>query len=190
MTGPTAEPPSPGRAASQQGIRIRHATGEDAAGIAHIYNDAVAHTTAIWNDTTVDATNRREWIAARQAAGFPVLVAVDGAGETAGYASYGPWRAFEGYRFTVEHSVYVHAERRGRGLGHALMERLIAHAREAGVHVMVAGIEAGNAGSMALHSRLGFAEVGRLPQVGTKFGRWLDLVFLQLALDERPEPGE
>ncbi|QAY59611.1 N-acetyltransferase family protein [Microbacterium protaetiae] len=168
---------------------IRDATPADAAAIAAIYNDAVLHTTATWHTTTVDADERRAWIAARQTAGFPVLVAADD-GDVIGYATYGDWRAWEGYRFTVEHSVYVRADRRSRGLGRTLLERLIAHARAAGKHVMVAGIGSENAGSIALHERLGFTEVGRMPQVGAKFGRWLDLVFLQLVLDDRAEPGD
>ena len=105
-----------------------------------------------------------------------------------GYASFGDWRAFDGYRHTVEHSVYVRSDRRGGGIGTALMRVLIARARALGKHVMVAGIEAGNAGSIALHERLGFERVGLMPQVGTKFGRWLDLAFLQLVLDARSDP--
>lgn len=175
-------------------MHLRHARPEDAAAIAAIYNHAVEHTTAIWNETTVDAADRAAWTADRQAAGLPVRVAVDapeGAdGEVVGYASYGPWRAFDGYRHTVEHSVYVREDQRGRGLGRRLMEDLMELARAAGVHVMVAGVEAGNAGSVLLHQRLGFTETGRLPQVGCKFGRWLDLVFLQKTLDSRPVPDD
>ncbi|TPE52763.1 N-acetyltransferase family protein [Amaricoccus solimangrovi] len=171
-------------------MTIRAAEETDAAGIAAIYNDAVEHTTAIWNEATVDAANRIDWIRGRRAAGYPVLVAVDPAGRVAGYASFGDWRAFDGYRHTVEHSVYVRADARGAGIGPRLMRALIAEARDLGKHVMVAGIEAGNAGSIALHERLGFARVGFMPQVGTKFGRWLDLVFLQLTLDARERPGD
>jgi phosphinothricin acetyltransferase len=167
---------------------IRDAADADAEGIAVIYNDAVEHTTAIWNEITVDGANRRDWIAARRASGYPVLVAVDAAGAVVGYASFGDWRAFDGYRHTVEHSVYVRADTRGAGLGGRLMEALIDRARGIGKHVMVAGIEAGNAGSIALHERLGFARVGFMPQVGMKFGRWLDLAFLQLTLDTRAAP--
>ena len=167
---------------------LRDAEDADAEGIAAIYNDAVETTTAIWNEITVDAANRRDWMAARRAAGYPVLVVVDPAGAVAGYASFGDWRAFDGYRHTVEHSVYVRADARGAGLGRRLMEALIARARAIGKHVMVAGIEAENAGSITLHERMGFERVGFMPQVGTKFGRWLDLAFLQLMLDTRADP--
>ena len=167
---------------------LRDAEDGDAEGIAAIYNDAVETTTAIWNEVTVDAADRRAWMQARRAAGYPVLVVVDPTGAVAGYASFGDWRAFDGYRHTVEHSVYVRADARGAGLGRTLMEALIARARAIGKHVMVAGIEAGNAGSITLHERMGFERVGFMPQVGTKFGRWLDLAFLQLLLDTRADP--
>ncbi len=169
-------------------MQIRDAAEVDIGAILAIYNDAVAHTTAIWNDVRVDAANRRDWLAGRQQAGFPVLVAADSDGQVLGYASFGDWRAWDGYRHTVEHSVYVAAGNRGRGIGAALMTALIARAREMGKHVMVAGIEAGNLGSIRLHERLGFRQVGLMPQVGAKFGRWLDLAFLQLVLDAREGP--
>ena len=166
---------------------IRAATPADAAAIAAIYNDAVANTTAIWNEVTVDAANRVDWMAARMGSGFPVLVAeVEGA--VAGYASYGPWRAFDGYRLTVEHSVYVDGAFRGKGLARALMTALIERARDAGLHVMIAAIEAENRPSIALHESLGFGNAHTLRQVGQKFGRWLDLTFMELHLDDRPTP--
>ena len=167
---------------------IRDAEPGDAEGIAAIYNDAVERTTAIWNETRVDGANRRAWLADRQRAGYPVLVAVDGDGGVAGYASFGDWRAWDGYRHTVEHSVYVRADRRGDGIGEALMLALIERARASGKHVMVAAIEAGNAGSIRLHEKLGFERVGHLKEVGAKFGGWLDLAFLQLTLDARKTP--
>jgi phosphinothricin acetyltransferase len=170
-------------------MRIRDALPGDVPGIAAIYNDAVANTTAIWNDAQVSHENRLDWLNARRQSGYPVLVAVAKDDAVLGYASFGDWRAFDGYRHTVEHSVYVHKEQRGAGIGKALMQVLIARAQDLGKHVMVAGIEAGNKGSIALHEKLGFAHVGHLPQVGTKFGEWLDLAFLQLTLDQRARPG-
>jgi len=167
---------------------IRDAEPGDAEGIAAIYNDAVERTTAIWNETRVDGANRRAWLADRQRAGYPVLVAVDDDSGVAGYASFGDWRAWDGYRHTVEHSVYVRADRRGDGIGEALMLALIERARASGKHVMVAAIEAGNAGSIRLHEKLGFERVGHLKEVGAKFGGWLDLAFLQLTLDARKTP--
>lgn len=169
---------------------LRAADPRDADALAAIYNDAVLNGTAIWNETTTDAEGRRAWMEARHARGFPILVAVDAADRVAGYASYGDWRPFEGFRHTVEHSVYVAAEARGAGLGRVLLAALIEEARTAGRHVMVAAIEAGNVASIRLHEKLGFVERGRMPQVGAKFGRWLDLVFLQLVLDAADTPSD
>lgn len=166
---------------------IRNARPEDAEALATIYNHAVLHTLAIWNERTVSVENRTAWLLQRQQDGFPVLVA-EHEGGILGYASYGPWRPFEGFRETVEHSVYVADGQQGQGLGRQLMEALITRARQDGLHVMVAGIEASNAGSLALHYQLGFVETARMPEVGQKFGRWLDLVFLQLKLDPREAP--
>ena len=169
-------------------MEVRDAGDGDIRAITEIYNDAVKNSTAIWNDATIDVTNRQAWLSDRQKAGYPVLVAVNSAEGVLGYASFGDWRAWDGYRHTVEHSVYVRADQRGKGVGEALMHALIKRARRIGKHVMVAGIEARNVGSIRLHDKLGFEHVGHLKQVGTKFGCWLDLLFLQLILDERTEP--
>lgn len=163
-------------------MHIRNAAEADLRAICDIYNDAVANTTAIWNETLVDIANRAAWLKARNAAGFPVLVALSDADDVVGYASFGEWRAFDGYRHTVEHSVYVRRDQRGAGIGRALMLALIERAEALGKHVMVAGIESGNHASIRLHERLGFEQTGHMREVGTKFGRWLDLTFMQLIL--------
>ncbi|MCP1196749.1 GNAT family N-acetyltransferase [Acetobacter senegalensis] len=167
---------------------VRNATEQDAPAIAHIYNHNVQFSTAIWNERVVDGPDRERWIRERQVAGYPVLVAQDKAGKVVGYASFGPWRAFDGYRHTVEHSVYVDPDHQRKGVGRLLLEALIDRAKADGLHVMVAGIEAGNEGSIALHKTLGFEETGVMKEVGAKFGRWLDLAFLCLKLDDRPIP--
>jgi len=167
---------------------IRPARESDAERIAEIYNDAVLNTTAIWNENTVDYLNRITWMRARHDAGFPVIVAVDETDRVLGYASYGDWRPWDGYRHTVEHSVYVDKNARGSGAGTALMQELIRLASAQGKHVMVAGIESENSASIALHKKLGFREAGRVSEVGTKFGRWLDLTFMQRHLDARDVP--
>jgi L-amino acid N-acyltransferase len=162
-------------------LLLRDATEADLPAIRDIYNHAVEHTTAIWNEVLIDLDNRRAWLELRRARGFPVLVAeLDG--RIAGYASYGDWRAFDGYRHTVEHSVYVEKDHHGRGIGSALMTALIERARAGNIHVMIAAIEAGNQGSIALHEKLGFRLVGTHLEVGKKFGRWLDLTMMELKL--------
>lgn len=157
---------------------LRDALPDDLPDLLAIYNDAVLNTTAIWNETPVDLANRQTWFELRAAQGYPILVAVDDSG-VLGYASFGDWRPFEGFRYTVEHSVYVRGDQRGKGLGPVLMEALIERARSGGKHVMVAAIESGNAASIRLHERLGFVVTGQMAQVGVKFGRWLDLTFMQ-----------
>jgi phosphinothricin acetyltransferase len=164
-------------------VTVRDATEADLPAIRDIYNHAVEQTTAIWNETVVDLGNRVEWFKARQARGFPVLVA-EKAGRIAGYASYGDWRAFDGFRHTVEHSVYVEKDHQGAGIGKLLMQSLIRRAGENGIHVMIAGIEAGNAASIGLHEKLGFRNGGTFYQVGRKFDRWLDLTFMELRVGE------
>ena len=157
-------------------MEIRDAVETDLPAICDIYNDAVANTTAIWNEILVDVGNRAAWLKARNAAALSV------AGEVVGYASFGEWRAFDGYRHTVEHSVYVRADQRGGGIGKALMLKLIERAEALGKHVMIAGIESGNLPSIRLHEQMGFQQTGHMKEVGTKFGRWLDLTFMQLVL--------
>lgn len=168
-------------------VQLRDAEAADLESITAIHNDAVLHTTSIWNEEAVDVADRAAWLSDRQNRGYPVLVAVDESG-VVGYASYAQWRPHSGYRHTVEHSVYVRGDQRGRGIGKTLMNALIEQAHAGGIHVMIAGVESTNTGSIVLHERLGFTQVGRMPQVGAKFGRWLDLSFLQLTLDERATP--
>lgn len=162
-------------------MNIRDAGHDDLPAILEIHNDAIRTTTAIWDEHEVDLEDRRDWFEARRSAGLPVLVAeLDGG--VIGFATYGPWRPKTGYRFTVENSVYVHPDHRGRGAANALMPALIEHARARDVRSIVAGVEASNARSIALHEKFGFRRVALLPEVGFKFGRWLDLVYLQLSL--------
>lgn len=163
---------------------IRPATAADLPGILDIYNHAVVHTTASYDLEPVSLHSRQDWFAARQKAGFPVLVAEGAGGEVLGFASYGTFREKPGYNGTVEHSVYIRDGQRGAGLGQALMERLIAEARQQGLHVMLGSVDADNAGSIAFHERLGFRQVAHFHQVGRKFGRWLDMVFMELLLED------
>lgn len=166
---------------------VRDATLEDAADILTIYNYAALNTTAVWTDGPADLASRRDWMVARQQAGYPVLVAMKGR-DVVGFASFGDFRPFPGYRHTVENSVYVDERHRRAGIGRSLVAALIERATGMNKHAMIAGIDGTNAASIALHASLGFAEVARMPEVGCKFGRWLDLVFMQkqLASDVRP----
>ena len=169
-------------------VQIRDALDTDLAGILRIYNDAVENSTAIWNDRIVDLDNRRAWLAERHDQGYPVLVAIDEGGQVAGYASFGPWRPHDGFRHTVENSVYVSPDPRGSGIGRSLMKALIERARMLEKHVMVAFIESENRASVHMHQQLGFIHVGQMRQVGCKFGRWLDLTMMQLTLNRTSKP--
>lgn len=159
---------------------IRPATEADLPAILAIYNDAVMKTTAIWNEAPSTLESRRVWFAERRRTGFPVLVADEG--RVLGYGTFGEFRPFEGYRMTVEHSVYVLDEAQGQGLGKLLLRALIEEARRMGKRVMIGAIDASNYASLALHETMGFEETGRLPGVGEKFGKRLDLVLVQLML--------
>ncbi|NLS73538.1 N-acetyltransferase family protein [Bradyrhizobium brasilense] len=161
---------------------IRPNTEQDIPEITAIFNEAVANSNAIWTEKQDSEAERLAWMTARQALGYPVLVAVEGT-TVLGYGTFGDFRAFPGYRYSVEHSVYIHADHRGRGLGRIIVDELIAAATALGKHVMIAGIDGGNLASLRLHARAGFVEVARMPEVGRKFGRWLDLVFMQRQLD-------
>lgn len=160
---------------------IRDAREEDLQGILAIHNDVIATSTAIYQDEAADLDERRVWWSQRRAQGYPVIVALDDRG-VAGFASFGEFRSRPGYRFTVEHSVHVRADVRGQGVGAALMDRLLEQAVAMRKHVMIGGIDAENAASLRFHARFGFTEAARLNQVGFKFGRWLDLVFVQRIL--------
>ena len=165
-------------------IEVRDTSADDLPAILAIYNDVIATTTAVYRDDPATLDDRQAWWRDRVAQGYPVLVADDG-GAILGFASFGDFRAWPGYRFTVEHSVHVRSDCRGQGVGHALMTALLARARALHKHVMMAGVDAENAGSIRFHERLGFERVGHLREVGFKFGRRLDLVFLQRMLDSR-----
>jgi phosphinothricin acetyltransferase len=163
---------------------IRDATKDDLPQILAIYNDVVATSTAIYADRPATLAERSEWFEARVKRGCPVLVAADGE-RVLGFSSFGDWRgAWSGYRHTVEHSVHVAADNRGGGIGTKLVAALFPLAASMNMHVMIGGIDAANDGSLRFHERLGFERVAHFKEVGHKFGRWLDLVFVQRFLDE------
>jgi L-amino acid N-acyltransferase YncA len=164
-----------------EAVQVGDAREDDLEGLVAIYNDVLATSTAIFSHVPVTLEERSEWWRARASRGYPVLVARDARG-VLGYASFGDFRASPGYRFTVEHSVHVRLGCRGRGVGTVLLSELLARAAALGKHVMIGGVDADNSASIRFHERLGFEQVGRLREVGYKFERWLDLVFLQRRL--------
>ena len=163
-------------------LEIRDGVETDMPAILAIYNEVIATSTAVYRETPASLEDRLEWMRTRQAQSYPILVASDDSG-IVGFASYGDFRSWPGYRFTVEHTVHVRADQRGRGVGTTLMRPLFERAARQGKHVMIGGIDADNHASLRFHERLGFVPVAHLREVGYKFGRWLDLVFVQRILD-------
>jgi len=168
-------------------VDIRPAGPADAAPIAALLNALLATTTVEWTDRPYDQEAVQRWLGDHHV----VLVATDEGDEVIGVAAYGWFRDAgrrPGYRFTVESTVHVRRDHWRGGVGRALMERLLEQGRADGLHVVVAAVDSANTPSIELHRGLGFAEVARMPEVGAKFGRWLDLVLLQRRLDDRPAP--
>jgi L-amino acid N-acyltransferase YncA len=146
--------------------------------IRDIYNEVIRNSTAVFSDVEVTLENREAWFDAKRGAGFPVLAAADSSG-VVGFGTFGEFRTWPGYRYSVEHSVHVRVDCRGRGVGRALVQALLEEAARMQKHVMIAGIDAQNVTSISLHEKLGFQTVGELKEVACKFGRWLDLRFMQ-----------
>lgn len=156
--------------------------------ILEIFNDAILTSTALYDYRARTPDSMVAWFNTKAAGGFPVIGVESAAGELMGFASYGTFRAWPAYKYSVEHSVYVHREHRGKGLGTALMRRLIEAAAAREMHVMIGGIDVSNAASVAMHLKLGFVHAGTITQAGFKFGRWLDLGFYQLTLPTPLQP--
>jgi L-amino acid N-acyltransferase len=167
---------------------IRDATQADMSAVCDLYNALIPTTTVAWTETPQTLNERLAWFAQQQKASHPVLVA-DTTDSVVGFASFGSFRGegkWPGYRFTVEHTIHVAASHWRAGVGRALLEALINRAQSAGHHVMVGAIDADNIASLQFHERMGFNEVARMPQVGRKFDRWLDLALVQLILNNEP----
>jgi L-amino acid N-acyltransferase len=168
---------------------VRRATEADLEAITAIYNHSVLTETASWDDEPVTLENRRHWFVGHGRDPYLTLVA-ERDGAVVGYAAYGAFRPKAGWALTAEHSLYITPECKGQGIGTRLLTALLDGAAARGIHVMVGVLSADNEASLRLHQRLGFVEIARMPQVGKKFGRWLDAVLVQRILDERGHPGD
>ncbi len=160
---------------------IDEASRGDLAPILAIYNEVIRNSTAVYSEQEFTPARGEIWFDGKVGNGFPIIVARDASG-VAGFGTFGEFRAWPCYRHSVEHSIHVRADRRGQGIGRALLTDLLGRAARMGKHVMIAGIDADNAVSIRLHQSLGFTHAGHFHQVGYKFGRWLDLTFMECIL--------
>jgi L-amino acid N-acyltransferase YncA len=162
-------------------ITIRQAEEKDLPHMLEIYNDIILHTTAVYEYEPHTLEMRKQWFETKQQQGFPVFVAEE-ENKIIGFSSFGKFRAWAAYKYSVENSVYVKASERGKGIGKLLMPPLIDAAKKLNMHTIIASIDATNEASLRLHKNFDFEEVAHFKEVGYKFGRWLDLQFLQLIL--------
>jgi len=162
-------------------INIRTAKEDDLPQLLDIYNEVIANTTAVYQYEPHTLEMRKEWFETKQQQGFPVFVAEE-ENVILGFSTFGAFRNWQAYKFSVENSVYVDAKHRGKGIGKLLLQPLIDEAKRMNMHTIVAGIDATNEASIALHKQFGFVEVAYFKEVGFKFERWLDLKFLQLII--------
>ncbi|WP_320008637.1 GNAT family N-acetyltransferase [Maridesulfovibrio sp.] len=167
---------------------IRCTLEDHAQPILEILNEAILNSTALYDYKARPFESMLHWFRVKTENNLPVIGIENENGDLLGFGSYGSFRGWPAYKYTVEHSVYVHKDFRCQGLGSTLLKELIAEAEKNGMHSIIGGIDAENAGSIALHKKLGFEYVGTLNQVGFKFGRWLNLAFFQLLLETPSNP--
>ncbi|GEN86057.1 N-acetyltransferase family protein [Oceanobacillus sp. FSL W8-0428] len=168
---------------------IREATAKDLTDILDIYNDATLHTAAVYTYKPQTLVNRQVWYKQKMDAGYPILVSEQD-GKVAGFATFGPFRDWPAYKYSIEHSVYVDKGYRKKGIASSLMKEIIAVAREREYKMMVAGIDAENEKSIAMHEKFGFVHAGTIKNIGFKFNQWRDLAFYQLELNGPEKPTE
>ncbi len=170
-------------------MQVRLANESDLEQLLTIYNDIILNTTAVYQYEPHNLQMRREWYKTKQKEGFPVFVAEDN-NSIAGFSTLGTFRNWQAYKYSVENSIYVASNNRGKGVGKLLMPPLIDAAIKMDMHTIIAGIDATNEASLHLHKKFGFEEVAWFKEVGYKFNRWLDLKFLQLILKTPETPSE
>jgi len=171
-------------------MTITDCTYAQAPEILAIFNDAILNSTALYDYKPRTMANMEAWFSAKQKGGFPVLGAFEDDGALAGFASFGAFRAWPAYKYSIEHSVYVRHDRRRAGLGRLLVGRLIEVAKKQDYHMMIGGIDSSNTASVRLHRSLGFSHCASIKHAGYKFARWLDLEFYQLLLPTPEKPIE
>jgi phosphinothricin acetyltransferase len=162
-------------------VTLRPATVADLVAINDIYNHYVLNSTCTYQEEPETAKARQQWFE-HHGGPHPIIVA-EADGVVVGWGSLSPFHPRSAFRHTVENSIYVHHEHQGQGIGSLLLQDLISRASALGHRVVIGAIDGSQAASIRLHAKHGFQEVGRLRQVGLKFGRWLDLVYMELILE-------
>jgi len=152
--------------------------------ILDILNEVIIHSTALYDYKPRTLEMMDSWFEAKRKGNYPVIGAFDDNGRLLGFGSYGAFRNFPAYKYTVEHSIYVDSKTRGQQIGKKLLGEVIRLVENQGYHVLVGGIDAANSVSIRMHEKAGFKRCGRIEQAGFKFGKWLDLCFYQLILAE------
>nr|WP_113866626.1 GNAT family N-acetyltransferase [Brenneria salicis]NMN92675.1 phosphinothricin acetyltransferase [Brenneria salicis ATCC 15712 = DSM 30166]RBP62490.1 phosphinothricin acetyltransferase [Brenneria salicis ATCC 15712 = DSM 30166]RLM30586.1 GNAT family N-acetyltransferase [Brenneria salicis ATCC 15712 = DSM 30166] len=170
--------------------RVNCTEARHAQQILDIFNEAIINSTALYDYQPRPLASMTTWFAQKKIHNFPVIGYENQQGELLGFATYGTFRDRPAYKYSVEHSIYIHQDHRGKGLGKRLLQQLIETAQAQEMHTLVAGIDAENRASIVLHETLGFHHAGTIRQAAFKFGRWLDLVFYQLILDTPHHPTE
>ncbi len=158
--------------------------------ILDIFNEAILNSTALYDYKPRTADSMKAWFEVKYKGNYPVIGAVNETGELLGFASYGAFRAWPAYKYSVEHSIYVDKRFRGQGIGKTLLQEIISSARKQQYHVLLGAIDSRNTASIRLHQRFGFQHAGTIREVGFKFGHWLDLDFYQLILETPARPGD
>jgi len=171
-------------------VKIADCTLQQAPEILAIFNHEIAHTTAIYDSKPRNLDWMEAWFEAKRKGNYPIIGAFTESGSLAGFATFGPFRSWPGYKYSVEHSVYVDKEYRGKGLGKGLLQTLLQKARQQDYHMIIGGIDSSNTPSIRLHCSVGFVHCASIKQAGFKFGHWLDLEFYQLILDTPSDPKE
>jgi L-amino acid N-acyltransferase len=161
-----------------------------ASSVLAILNEAIENSTALYDYEARTPAMMDAWYDAKERARYPVIGVVDDANVLLGFGSFGPFRAWPAYKYTVEHSLYVERSHRGQGIGQLLLAELVAAATRRDYHTLIGGIDADNAASIALHQRLGFEQCAHIREAGFKFNRWLDLRFYQRVLDTPAYPTD
>jgi len=168
---------------------IREATLTDLMDILDIYNDAILHTTAVYTYKPQTLENRQNWYDQKMQEGYPIFV-YELDKKVVGFATFGPFRAWPAYKYSIEHSIYVDKNYRKKGIGTALLKELIAIATDREYMTLIAGIDAQNEKSIDMHKNFGFVYAGTIKKAGFKFNTWLDLAFYQLELQGPKDPVE